>query len=287
MRFTFLGTSASEGYPNAFCACDNCERARAAGGPSLRKRCAALVDEELLIDLCPDVMAASLQHGVSLAKLRYCLQTHEHSDHLDPSHFLSRSPSCQVFAPRLHYYATRNALGRAARILRAEEQDTNFFAPTVRERLNADFYVVEPFQRLHVGPYEVLSVLANHAHETTALLYLIEREGRVIFYATDTGEMPEATWAALEAFGKVCDLVVLDHTFGLKFEKRGTTHLNAEEFLGQVARLREIGLVQEKTRVFATHFAHHSNPHHEELVAWGAQHGYEVAYDGLVIDLSH
>ena len=114
MQLLFLGTSASEGYPNAFCACENCEAARKAGGPSLRKRSAALIDGELLIDMGPDLMAASLQHGVPLANVRYCLQTHEHSDHFDPSHFSSRSPACGVLdAPRLHYYASHNALARA------------------------------------------------------------------------------------------------------------------------------------------------------------------------------
>jgi len=47
-------------------------------------------------------------HGISLAGLRYCLQTHEHADHLDPSHFLSRSASSGVpDAPHLHFYAPR------------------------------------------------------------------------------------------------------------------------------------------------------------------------------------
>jgi phosphoribosyl 1,2-cyclic phosphate phosphodiesterase len=240
----------------------------------------------LLIDLGPDLMAASMQHGISLATMRYCLQTHEHSDHLDPSHFSSRSPSCGVMdAPRLHYYASHNALKRAARILRGDDPVTGFLDAAVSERLNLNVYVVEPFQRFDVGPYHVFSLKANHAHETTALLYLIERDGRVIFYGTDTGEIPPETWEALAAFGKPCDLVVLDHTFGFNSQKRGTTHMNAEEFLAQVARLREIGLICGKTRIFATHFGHHSNPTHQEIVAYAAQHGYEVAYDGLVIQL--
>lgn len=284
MQFVFLGTSASEGYPNAFCACENCERARQAGGPNLRKRSAALIDGELLIDLGPDLMAASMQHGVSLANMRYCLQTHEHSDHLDPSHLLSRSAYCGVKdAPRLHYYASQKALNRAARILHAEEPGAGLLDPTIPEKLNLNVCAVEPFQRFDVGPYQVLSLQANHAHETTAMLYLIERDGRVIFYGTDTGEMPEETWAALANFGKPCDLVVLDHTFGYK--KRATTHLNAEQFVEQVARLREINLLNERSRVFATHFGHHSNPTHEELVAFAAQRGYEVAYDGLAIEV--
>lgn len=284
MDFVFLGTAASEGYPNAFCDCENCEQARQVGGPSLRKRSAALIDDELLIDLGPDLMAASMQHGVSLAKMRYCLQTHEHADHLDASHFHSRSPLCGVMnAPRLHYYASRNAIARVARALQREEPGSENLAPPVSERLNLNVYAVEPFQHFEVGPYQVTSVKANHAYESTAMLYLIERAEKVIFYGTDTGEIPQETWEALEHFGKPCDLVVLDHTFG--FKKRATTHLNAEQFLEQVARLREIGLVNERTRIFATHIGHHSNPTHPELAAFAAKQGYEVAYDGLAITI--
>ena len=54
MRITFLGTAASEGFPNAFCHCENCEGARALGGPSLRKRSSALINSDLLIDIGPD-----------------------------------------------------------------------------------------------------------------------------------------------------------------------------------------------------------------------------------------
>src|SRR6266700_534546 len=121
MKITFLGTAAAEGYPNAFCRCENCERARALGGPSLRKRSAALLNDDLLIDLGPDLMAACLMHGHSLAGVRYCLQTHAHADHLDPSHFLSRSPEYGVpDAPRLHFYASPATARRAARCLEAD-----------------------------------------------------------------------------------------------------------------------------------------------------------------------
>ncbi len=285
MRFTVLGTSASEGYPNAFCGCDNCEKARQAGGPSLRKRSAALINDDFVLDLGPDLMAASMQHGVSLAKMRYCLQTHEHSDHLDPSHLHSRSPLCGVHdAPRLHYYASHNALRRAARILRNDETGTGLFNPAVNERLNVQVYAVEPFQNFAIGPYQIYSLQANHAPETVAMLYVIERDGRVIFYGTDTGEMPAATWEALAKLDKRADLIALDHTFGYKGRSNG--HMNTEQFLEQVARLREIGVAGAGTRIFATHIAHHSNPTHAEMVAFAAQHGYEVAYDGLVIDLA-
>ena len=38
MNITFLGTAAANAYPEAFCQCANCERARALGGASLRRQ---------------------------------------------------------------------------------------------------------------------------------------------------------------------------------------------------------------------------------------------------------
>ena len=64
MRAQFLGTAASEGYPNPFCDCANCQRARELGGSNLRKRCALLIDDELLIDLGPDLLASSQRHNI-------------------------------------------------------------------------------------------------------------------------------------------------------------------------------------------------------------------------------
>src|SRR5438046_7196235 len=115
MRLMFLGTAASEGFPNAFCDCENCQAARRAGGKSLRLRSSALVDDTLLIDLGPDLMAQARIHGISLAKIEHCIQTHEHADHLDYTNFLHRSQFCGVHGnPTLNYWATRGALAVAA-----------------------------------------------------------------------------------------------------------------------------------------------------------------------------
>jgi phosphoribosyl 1,2-cyclic phosphodiesterase len=157
----------------------------------------------------------------------------------------------------------------------------------VADRLNLTAHVVEPFQTLEVGPYRVRSVRANHDPDhITALLYLIERGGRCLFYATDTGELPDATWVDLaKARGEGWQIhaVAMDHTWGLGERVNG--HMNWEQFLEQIARLREIGLLAEGARVFAHHLAHHNNPPHEELAEFAAGHGYEAAYDGLVVDI--
>jgi phosphoribosyl 1,2-cyclic phosphate phosphodiesterase len=271
VKLTLLGTGASEGYPVPFCACANCEGARREGGRALRKRAHALVDDELLIDLCPDLISSCQQHGVSV--VRYVLQTHEHDDHLDPILLTLRTPHYGVHgAPPIEVFATRGALAKA-------ELDA-----AAAEKLDVRLHPVEPFQTFAAGPYRVTSVRAAHAPDTmTALLYLIERGGRTLFYATDTGPFGEETWAALARFGRPVDVLAMDHTFGFAAESSG--HLNADQFVKQVARMREIGVVGPATRVLAHHVAHHSNPPHEELALLVAERGYEAAYDGLVVDL--
>jgi phosphoribosyl 1,2-cyclic phosphodiesterase len=153
--------------------------------------------------------------------------------------------------------------------------------------LNLTVRAVEPFQRFTVGPYRVYSLRANHDPDhLVAMLYLVEQDGRCLFYATDTGELSEETWAYLAEFhsdGGRIDLVAMDHTFGLQGRVDG--HMNWEQFTEQIARLRSLGLLSAGARVFAHHLAHHSNPVHEELEAFAAPHRYEVAYDGLVVEV--
>lgn len=282
MRLTFLGTAASEGYPDAFCDCANCQRARALGGPSLRKRSSVLINDDLLIDLGPDLIAAAQIHGITLAALRYCLQTHEHADHLDPSHFLSRSLFSGVRdAPHLHFYATQGALDGALRSAGTHHSVDSLIASGTSESLNLSVHAIEPFQTFAVGPYRVRSVEAAHDPAIVALLYAIERDGRSLFYGTDTGPLPEATWIALRDGRHRFNVVILDHTFGV--EERASGHLNREQFLEQIVRMRDEGLLAEGARIFAHHLAHHSNPVHPELVGIAEQYGYEIPYDGLSV----
>jgi phosphoribosyl 1,2-cyclic phosphate phosphodiesterase len=282
MTLTFLGTAAAEGYPNPFCRCKNCERARALGGPSLRKRCAALINDDLLIDLGPDLIAASQLHGRSLAGLRYCLQTHAHADHLDPSHFLSRSPEYGVpDAPRLHFYASLATLQRAAQALAADFAPASLLDPEVGERLNLEIHPIEALQSFTAGPYRVTAFQANHDPSVEPLLYAIESEGRSIFYGTDTAALPEVTWRAFHQLKQRFDVVILDHTYGP--DEPGSDHLSARQLIEHAARMREEGLLAGEARILATHLAHAGNPVHPELAEFAARHGYEVACDGLTV----
>ncbi len=282
MVITFLGTSAANAYPEAFCRCDNCERARALGGPSLRKRSAALINDDLLIDLGPDIMTASAMHGRPLTRVRYCLQTHAHADHLDPTHLFSRSPEFDVIgAPRLHFYASAATVQRTAQLLERDCAPGSLLDPEVGERLNLEIHQIEALQPFSVGPYQVTAFPANHDPTVEPLLYAVEAGGRSIFYGTDTATLPEETWQAFHRHKMQFDVVILDHTYGP--DEPGSDHLSAHQFIEHVARMREEGLMTDEARAFATHISHPGNPVHPELVDFAAQHGYEIAYDGLAI----
>jgi len=282
MQLTFFGTAAANGYPEPFCACAHCQQARALGGPSLRKRASALVNDDLLIDYGPDVLAASNQYGRPLTRVRYCLQTHAHGDHLDTSHFHSRSPGYDVIgAPRLHFYASAASLQRAAYLFMPNSAPKSLLDPEVGDELNVTFHPVAPGQAFEVGPYRAYAFEANHDPEVEPLLYALQGEGRTIFYGTDTGPLPEATWQGFRRHQLRFDLFILDHTYGPTEPK--PQHMSAREFIAHLARLREEGLLAPKARVLATHIAHPGNPPHPELVALAAPYGYEIAYDGLTV----
>ncbi len=285
MIFTFLGTSAVNAYPEAFCQCANCEEARRLGGPSLRKRSAALINDDLLIDLGPDIMTAATAHGRPLTKVRYCLQTHAHADHLDPSHFMSRSPGFGVVgAPKLHWYASPATARRAAYILERNFAPSSLLDPEIGEQLNLEIHQVEPMQSFSVGQYEVVAFPANHDHSVEPLLFAITAGGATIFYGTDTAALTEETWRAFHQHQMLFDLVILDHTFGPGY-KGSDDHLNAQGFIEQVRRMSHEDLLSDRARIFATHISHESNVVHPELVEYAAAHGYEIAYDGLTIQI--
>lgn len=282
MLFTFLGTAAANAYPEAFCQCDNCERARALGGPSLRKRSAALINDDLLIDLGPDIMTAAFLHGRPLTKVRYCLQTHAHADHLDPSHFLSRSPEYGVVgAPRLHFYASPATARSAAELLERDCAPASLLDHDAGKRLNLKIHQIEALQSFSVGPYQVTALPANHDPVVEPLLYAIAAGGESIFYGTDTATLPEETWQTFHRHKLRFDIVILDHTYGP--EEPGSDHLSARQVIEHVVRMREERLLADRARIFATHIAHEGNPAHPELADFAARHGYEVAYDGLTV----
>jgi phosphoribosyl 1,2-cyclic phosphodiesterase len=284
MQITFLGTAAAFGYPEPFCNCEDCQKARQAGGKSLRKRASALINNDLLIDLGPDIMTSSQVHGVPLTEVQYCLQTHPHPDHVDMSHLLSRSRDIGIKgASRLHIYASLATLKRCEALFEKDIVGYGLFDAKAEEDLKIKLHPIEVFQPVEVGSYRVIPIPANHAPGYDAYLYAIQQGEHCIFYGTDTDKLTEDAWEGFHKFDLKFDLVVFDHTNGSS--PPGFGHMNAELVIEHMQRMVEERILKQDGEVYITHIAHQRNPNHADLVKIAKQNGYQVAYDGLVVDI--
>jgi phosphoribosyl 1,2-cyclic phosphodiesterase len=248
----------------------------------VRRLSAALVNDNLLLDMGPEVMSAAREFGIDLSALHYVLQTHHHTDHLYARVLLARSDfDCLTPLPTLHWFAGQSSIDLLAHTARRVE-----IGQDLQERLRFAVHLVAAGERFEVGPYDVTAVPASHGEVAeTPLLYVVSDAGRTLFYATDTGVFSADAWATLRKVrdrGTRFDLVVLDESMGA--ERQYAHHLNIPEAIEHIARLRDERLLALRARVFVTHLLH-TNPPHDELAALLAPHGIEVPYDGLVVDM--
>jgi phosphoribosyl 1,2-cyclic phosphate phosphodiesterase len=265
MEVIVLGSGAAEAIPNPFCRCDVCEHARRQGGREVRGRAAALINDDLLIDLGPDIVSAANRFNLYLGNLGTVLLTHRHEDHWLPSNVQWREPS---FAPTpvapLTIYGPSDAL-----------ED---LAPHVER--GTDLYVrpVTGGDRWTTGRYQVTALPATHGHgRIEALLYVVTDGTRRVLYATDTSSLGEAAWELLRPLGPL-DLILLDATSGLR--SGGSGHHGFEEFIDTRARLLQEGLLGAGTSLVAHHFSHNGGLTHADLVAKFEPYGVTVSYDG-------
>lgn len=284
MELTFLGTGSAFGYPQPFCVCEDCETARKLGGKNIRKRSAALINSDLLIDLGPDLLSSAHMHGVNLTEIQHCLLTHAHPDHLHISHLISRLIDVKrPEANKLHLYASAATLALADEMLKKEVPEYSLTDPKALGELNIELHEVEAFKAIQVGPYEVIPFPAIHAPDLQAMLYAVKSEEGCIFYGTDTEALSEEVWQAFDQHNLKFDLVVFDHTNGTN--PPGFGHLNADRVTDYTKRLHQEELLKENGQVYITHIAHRGNPPHDELVEFARENGYQVAFDGLKITI--
>ncbi len=285
MKITFLGTAAATSYPLAFCRCEYCNLARKLGGKDFRKRSSIIINDDLLIDMGPDVMSASFMYDKSTADIRYCLQTHSHSDHFDASHLTTRVPEyAGVSTPSLELYGSEATLRKMSEMLKNEGHVDSLFDSKAKERMNMQVFPVIPLLPFQVGKYRIVAFPTDHDTSVESLLYSVTEDDFAVFYGTDTDRLPEQTWEGFRRMNMHFNVVILDHTYGPGADGGG--HLNANRFNAQVRRMKGENLLADNAKILATHISHEGNPTHSELSKYAERFGYEIAYDGLVIHAS-
>lgn len=262
MRVVLLGTGSADGLPNPWCDCATCADQLARGR---RSPTAALVDGRLLLDSGPEAPGQAARLGHSLAGVRVVAIGHAHHDHCDPAFTLYRS---WVTEAPLTVVGPPAVIGQLRPWLLDAE-------------LQLDLREVTAGQVVEAAGYRLTALPANHHAFGEAVLYLVD-DGRCrLLYATDTGQLPQATLDALA--GTRLDAVLLEETFGDQTDL-GRGHLHLRSFTETVAALRELGAVTDDTQVVAVHLGHH-NPPLPVLEAELARCGARAHPDGTVLEL--
>lgn len=264
MEVLLLGTGAADGIPNPFCHCETCTDHRERG--ELRTPTSVLVDGRLLIDPGPEAPRQVSRYGRDLSGLVSIMAGHAHSDHLDGAVLMHRG---WVTDAPLQVVGPAPVVAWSRQWVDAGQGGISFTTVTAGDTLE-------------VAGYRVGVLAAAHEAFGEAVCYLIEDDSAALLYATDTGPLPEPTLARLA--GRRVDLVLLEETFGHRRDK-GERHLNLATFALTVERLRELGTVDDHTRVVAVHVGH-DNPPLARLQAELAAVGAEVLADGTAITLA-
>ncbi len=277
MKLKYLGTAAAEGIPAIFCDCENCRKSKLLGGKNIRTRSQALVDDCLLIDFPADTYMHFLQHDVPLSKIKNCLITHSHLDHLYPDEIYMRKKDFSHLEKQ------------AALTFFSDEAGYNMIngLKTIRnmpddEVLAEKIKLYTPFD---VDGYKVTALRAAHDKKSSPVVYLIEKDGKTLFYSNDTSEYPEESMEYLKALKKPINLISLDCT-----EAEGDAtyvgHLTLKRCVELRAVLLDMGAADEKTVFVLNHFSHNGiNVVYDEFVKIAAKEGFEVSFDGMTIEI--
>jgi len=272
MELVLLGTAAAEGWPAPFCLCGACETARKIGGPNVRTRSGALIDDELKIDFGPDTVMQLQRCGRNLTKVRTLIFTHQHSDHFIASELEWAAHPFTLTPPQansIELCGNAQVLADIARTFAG----TKYQLPFVFREFKAGD------QLTTVAGEEVWAMPAQHVEG--ACLLRIRRNGKTILYGHDSGAYPAETLERLSD-GMKLDIALIDCTYGSTDSDRG--HLGCAAVVRTVGELRKRGAIGDSTRIIATHFSHGGKWMHQDLVRYFMSHGIEVAYDGMVVN---
>lgn len=280
MKILYLGTGASEGIPAMFCACDTCKRALKLGGRNIMTRSQMLINDNLLIDFNTDTYSHFLNMGKTLSDIEYILITHSHTDHFTFEEFFNRyvGIAYNVKAEKLKIYLSKDAYDVMMYCTQGRGESEE------RRNERFEFIVVEPFVPVKIGEYLVTPLPAVHMNPEQALIYLIEKDGKTLFYGNDTGMFSEKIDDYLQENGKKIDLISLDCTkcdndFGYN------SHMSMKEGREIADRFLKKGLFSDNVKLYYNHFSHNGGQVYDELIERAEKYGFKVAYDGLEITL--
>ena len=273
MKIKFLGTAAAEGVPAIYCECDTCKRARELGGKEIRTRSQSIINGELMLDFPADTYWHSMQYGIDLKDVHHYLITHTHGDHFHSDDMSMLCPGWGKLSEGTAPYHFCGGKEMAEKI-----QDAKNLAG---ERMVV--HTLEPFKTYDIGGYKVTPLKAYHGTETP-FIYIIEKDGKTLFYTHDTGLFVEETWEYLKENKPHFDFVSWDCCSGNEDEINYFSHLCMGYIRNIRAEFEKIGITDDKTIHCVNHFSHlGKSVLYEDREIYEKQ-GYIMSYDGMEVE---
>lgn len=274
MKIQYLGTAAAEGWPGIFCNCAVCREALRRGGKDIRTRSQAVIDDRIVIDLPQDTYSHMLNYGLDMPSIHTLLVTHSHQDHWYPEELMMRREGFAVDMSGILDIYGNDAVGKTLDKVVKEALE---YSPN---QAQINFHEIKEFKTYDAEGYTFIPLKASHNPRENCFLYIIQKEGKTLFYGNDTGYLPDETWDFIGDYR--FDLVSLDCT--MQKVKLETNHMGLANNVDVADRMKAMGCADERTRFVITHFSHNGGWLHEELEQRAAEHGFTAAYDGMTVE---
>lgn len=247
--FTFMGTGAGCGVPAFFCDCPACEEARTY--PELaRGDCGVMITGKTrtIIDTPPDIRAYFNREQVKF--IDNVIFSHWHYDHVGGLGELEYMMQL-VTKKLIPVFASSYTLQSISR-------EFNYMTYAL------DQHEIQPFETFELDDVRYTPLPVTHAPGTYG--YLIETPQTRLFYASDTGRLPQETAQRIHGV----DVLALDATY---WKENGypQSHNSIQECIEQ-------GLSLEAKRIYLTHMC----LHYSEPITIAELNEYLSQYDGRV-----
>ena len=282
MEILYMGTAAEERIPAMFCHCELCQKALKLGGKDIRTRAQALIDGKLLVDFGSDTYDHFIREKRTLWDIQNILLTHSHPDHLTLEVFSSRChwmSAATTKYDRINLYTSAGVIETIWRVVEARGMGKEL----IEKYWN--FIPMHYFEPVEIDGYTVTPLPARHAVPEQAFIFLIEKDGKSIFYGNDTGTFGTEVEEWLAQNGKRIDLLSLDCTKG-DIETPYYGHMSMAAGRAIADRFLAKGVIDENTMLYFTHFSHGCKMTHEELEQTARdKYGFKITYDGFRLDV--
>lgn len=239
------------------------------------------LDDTLLVDLSADTWQHFMDLGRTLEGVEHALITHSHSDHFSVDEIILRGtgtakePTAGILNLYVGKTVEQKLLERLSRF--GEEKRTSI---ECRIKLHPMTYYM-PFC---VAGFTVTPLPAVHAGEEDAYIFLIEKDGKALFYGNDTGVFSTDIDDYLEKNRKHIDLLSLDCTKGNQ-DFQYDHHMSMREGRLIADRFFAKGILDSSSLLYYTHFSHNCINTYEELEEIAKNYGFSITHDGLTVEI--